>query len=414
MIRRIALLLFAWLSLVGLVPGTALPAWSQAPAAAPDEQRILVMVRLTPEHHRSGVEYGGGYGDGVSRGARERLAQRIARDHGLKLVDGWPMPLLGLDCFIMEVPAGQSTEAMAAKVSQDPGVAWSEPMHVYHGAGEPSSHNDPLFQAQPAAREWRLADLHQLATGRGVTVAVIDTRIEANHPDLAGQVMVNEDFVPGHAAVAEQHGTAVAGIIAAKADNGIGIVGVAPHARLIGLRGCWQLEGGSSMCDSLSLAKALHAAIDRHAQIINLSLSGPPDILLGKLIEIGLTHGTVVVAAFDQKLPKGGFPASYPGVIAVTDESSGVLPPGLVGAPGRDIPTTEPGGRWYLVSGSSFAAAHVSGLMALLRERRPSAGGAALVADGGSIDACASLLRVTGHCSCACARTPEAAVAVRR
>jgi hypothetical protein len=98
----------------------------------------------------------------------------------------------------------------------------------------------------------------------------------------------------------------------------------------------------------------------------------------------------------------------------VADESLAGLPAGLYGAPGRDIPTTEPGGRWYLVSGSSYAAAHVSGLMALLREKRRSAGKAALVVDEGEIDACASLLRVASHCSCACAPGSGAAASPRR
>ncbi len=85
--------------------------------------------------------------------------------------------------------------------------------------------------------------MHKIATGRGIRVAVIDSGIQANHPDLAGQVIVNRNFVAGQAEVAEDHGTGVAGIIAAKADNGVGIAGVAPDARLLGLRACWQQKG---------------------------------------------------------------------------------------------------------------------------------------------------------------------------
>ncbi|HLZ77925.1 MAG TPA: serine protease, partial [Sphingomonas sp.] len=87
-------------------------------------------------------------------------------------------------------------------------------------------------------------------------------------------------------------------------------------------------------------------------------------------------------------------------------------------APGRDIPTTEPGGRWYLVNGSSYAAAHVSGLMALIRERRTHGGGPfALVSarvDGGAIDACATLLGADRSCGCACATPPKMAANIRR
>jgi subtilisin family serine protease len=388
---------------------------------APSHQQILVLLRLAPQHYRPNSDYGGSYGDTLGRSARNRVARRIARGHGLKLVDDWPMPLLGLDCFIMAVPDGQSTEAVAKQVSHDTGVAWSEPMHIYQTQGRELSHNDPLFAAQPATRQWRLADLHELATGRGVTVAVIDSKIESAHPDLVGQV-VSEDFVTDHAAVPEQHGTGVAGIIAAKADNGLGIAGVAPRARLMGLRACWQLAGHTplaptTVCNTLSLAKALHFAIDHNAQIINLSLSGPRDLLLGKLLDIGLARGTTVVAAFDRSLTDGGFPASYPGVIAVSDEPLAASPAGVYTAPGRDVPTTQPGGRWYLVNGSSYAAAHVSGLVALLREQHGSAGGSlALVSTGagGAIDACATLLRASKPCDCACAFAPEVAANMRR
>src|SRR5206468_5692298 len=107
--------------------------------------------------------------------------------------------------------------------------------------------------------------------------------------------------------------------------------------------------------DSLSLAKALVFAIEHKAEVINLSLSGPPAPLLGKLIDVAGARGAAVVGAYDPDLPAGGFPASHPGVIAVSD--SGPAPPSVFLAPGRDIPVTEPGGRWGLADGSSYAAA---------------------------------------------------------
>jgi subtilisin family serine protease len=131
---------------------------------------------------------------------------------------------------------------------------------------------------------------------------------------------------------------------------------------------------------------------------------------LGHLVDAALQRGVTVVGAYDSALPHGGFPASHAGVVAVTDESSPAAPSGIYVAPGRDVPTTQPGGRWVMVNGSSYAAAHVSGLFALLRERAPRAEGAmALVAapsGGGAIDTCASLLKVSGPCNCACARGP--------
>ena len=384
----------------------ALAASSFAPAAtvegasATADREILVMVRHPLDHYRATGAYGGGYGDELARSARQHLARRIARQYGLTLVDDWAMPMIGVDCFVMVVPQGRSTKAAAEQVSHDADVDWAEAAQLYSTRG--AAHNDPLYAAEPAAGQWHLADLHRIADGRGTVVAVVDSGIDARHPDLAGQVAVNRNFVSGQPLVAEQHGTAVAGIIAAKADNRVGIAGVAPGARLLGLRACWQ-RGSSATCDTLSLAKALYFAVENHPDVINLSLSGPDARLLHEILNIAYARGIAVVAAFDPKLPGGGFPASLPGVIAVSDTPVAGTRNDVYAAPGRDIPTTQPGGRWFLVNGSSFAAAHVSGLLALMRERKRAAP-LMLVAQrrGGEIDACATLLRVAGACDCAC------------
>ncbi|QUD90482.1 S8 family peptidase [Phenylobacterium montanum] len=410
--RRLLASLAAAAGLWFAAPATALPAAPAADAAA-EAQRVLVMLRLPPPHYRASGDYGDAYADGLGHSARWRIASRLAHDHGLTLVSDWPMPLVGVDCFVLTVPAGRSPAEAADQLSHDPAVAWAQPMNLYHAESAGPGAGDPLFRVQPAARAWRLADLHQIATGKSVRVAVVDSKIQLDHPDLAGQVELSRDFVPDHPAVAEAHGTGIAGVIAARADNGVGIAGVAPEARLLGLRACWQATGqmitSGTVCDSLSLAKAIDFAVSRRAQVINLSLSGPPDTLLGRLLDAALERGVTVVGAYDGRLPQGGFPASHAGVVAVTDESSPELASGIYVAPGRDVPTTQPGGRWVMVNGSSYAAAHVSGLFALLRERssRADTAAALVAARGGTIDACASLLKASGPCGCGCARAPS-------
>ena len=385
-------------------------AWAEAaPPSAKDMQgpasrQVLVLLRLPAQHQRADPGYAGGYGAGAERAARRRIADRLAHDHGLTIATGWPMPQVGVDCFVMQVPAGQSPTEVATELSQDHDVAWAEPMHVYHAQGAAAPPNDPLFKAQPAARAWRLADLHELSTGRNVRVAVIDSQVDASHPDLIGQTPIRQDFVLDHPAAPEQHGTAVAGVIAALANNGLGIAGVAPGARLMALRACWQ-ETEDTVCDTLSLAKALHFAIEHDAQVINLSLSGPPDILLGRLLDVALARGAVVVGAADPNLAQGGFPASHTGVVAVASEPGPPRPASAYLAPGRDVPTTQPGGRWSLVNGSSFAAAHVSGLYALMDAHGGPRHALVAARPGGAIDACASLLQALGPCrSCGCAQ----------
>jgi hypothetical protein len=376
---------------------------------ATEPREILVMLRLSPDHQRPDAGYGGDYSGGVSSISRRGIALRIARRNQLDLVDGWAMPLMGLDCYVMRVPPGRTLEAAISEVSHDPLVAWSEPMQVFRAQGGQGDAVDPLFAAEPAASLWHLADLHRRATGRGVTIAVIDSRVDIAHPDLAGQFVANENFVDDKTVDPERHGTGIAGVIGAKEGNGLGIAGIAPGARMMALRACWQTGDGSAtsptLCNSLSLAEAIHFAIEHHARVINLSLSGPNDRLLNTLIQIATSRNIAVVAAYDPHLPKGGFPASASGVIAVANESVAPVPDGVYGAPGQDIPTTQPGGKWFLVNGSSFAAAHVSGLIALVREKHGSDPRLALVAarpSGGVVDACASVLRLSKPCGCSC------------
>jgi subtilisin family serine protease len=400
--------LLALVLAIGTLPAAAV---GSSPPAPDLQRQVLVLVRLPPPHYRPGGGSAEGYGDAMARKQRQRLAERIARSNGLTLVEDWPMPMIGLDCFIMAVPDDRSPEVVAKVLARSPDVEWSEPMRLYHGLSEARPHNDPLFPAQPVASAWRLADLHRLATGKDVLVAVIDSAVERGHPDLAGQVAVSQDFTNGPPRPAEQHGTAVAGLIAARADNGLGIVGVAPGARLMALRACRQAAAGPgasppTTCDSLALAKAITFAIQDRAEVINLSLAGPPSPLLAKLLGVATARGVSVVSAYDKALPEGGFPASQPGVIAVSDESLAAPLRGVYIAPGRDVPTTEPGGRWFLVSGSSYAAAQVSGLMALARERRRSSSGrlqpVSTRTDGGRVDACATVLAKSDHCDCNC------------
>ena len=220
--------------------------------------------------------------------------------------------MIGVDCFVMAVPQGRPTTLVAQQVSHDPNVDWAEPVELY--TARSSTPNDPLYAAQPAASQWRLSDLHQMASGRGTRIAIVDSGIDGGHPDLAGQLLTNRNFVAGRPFVPEQHGTAVAGIIAAKADNRLGIAGCTRRqvdglARLLATQG----PSASTACDTLSLAKALYFAAESRPDVINMSLSGPDARLLRALLGVALGRGTTVVGAVDPKLPGGGFPASMPG-----------------------------------------------------------------------------------------------------
>jgi subtilisin family serine protease len=299
------------------------------------------------------------------------------------------MPALGVECFVMDVTTGQTPDEIAKNVGADPAVKWSEAVATYAAEGREGGDKDALYPMQPAVTLWPLAALHRSLTGRNVTVAVIDSGVDVGHPDLAGQIILNRNFAASPY-VGEKHGTAVAGVIAARANNQVGIAGIAPEARIMALRACTQAAAGT-LCDSFSLAKAIQFALDRKAPIINMSLSGPPSRLLAELLRGGLERGSTIVAAVDTDMEGGGFPASLSGVIAVRGENMGHSSIVAYNAPAQDIPTPQPGKRWALVSGTSYAAAHVSGLLALLRQERGPEGRLKLSpATGGPIDICAT------------------------
>ena len=138
-----------------------------------------------------------------------------------------------------------------------------------------------------------------------------------------------------------------------------------------------------------------------------MSLGGPDDRLLALLLDQAQARGAVIVAALPGAGAAGPFPASHPGVLVVG--SAQPLPAGVLLAPGRDIPSAAPGGGWRLVTGSSFAAAHVAGLLALVREldakglQAASLKTAFVILAQGRIDGCATLARYAGARGPACA-----------
>ncbi|HVN34112.1 MAG TPA: S8 family serine peptidase [Casimicrobiaceae bacterium] len=376
-------------------------------------RELLVMLRLPPPHYRPDADYLGGYARASGGTGRKRVAEELAARFNLRVVGSYPMPALGVDCFVMEAPENLPLRPLIEGMASDSRVESVQAVNLFRVL----SHDDPLFPLQPTAALWHLDELHQVATGKSVRVAAIDSGVELDHPDLRGRIVVARNFVDARDAVAEVHGTAVAGIIAARADDGIGIVGVAPEAGLMALRACWQLPGDerAAVCSSFTLAKALQFALDNSARVINLSLGGPRDRLLERLIAAAALRGIVVVAAADPRSADGGFPASLPSVLAVAGDDVQDASATTYLAPGRDVPATLPGRKWGLVGGSSYAAAEVAGLVALLIDAAPEQNpqqireklstpdkAASTPHRGALVDACAAVARTVGACACGC------------
>jgi subtilisin family serine protease len=387
-------------------------------------REVLVMFRLPAPHYRPDAGYVGGYATQSGRAGRQQIAEDLATRFGLRIVGSWPMPSLGVDCFVMEVPVDLPLEPLIERMTSDARVESVQAVNTFRVL----AHDDPLYPLQPTAALWRLDELHSITTGKSVRVAAIDTGVEVDHPDLRGRVALTRNFVDARDSVAEVHGTAIAGIIGARADNSVGIVGVAPEAQLMALRACWQVsaEEHAAVCSTFTLAKALQFAIDSNARVINMSVGGPRDQLLERLLAVAANKGIVIVAAADPRVADGGFPASVPGVVAVAaDDVHDAPSTAIYLAPGNDIPTTLPERRWGLVSGSSYAAAEMAGLVALLIDVAPehnpqqiretlssSTRSTSSPRRGAIVDACAAVARTMGACACGCKLARDASPAL--
>ncbi|MEM7466943.1 MAG: S8 family serine peptidase [Pseudomonadota bacterium] len=241
--------------------------------------------------------------------------------------------------------------------------------------------SDPYAPLQDSHNVTRVTASQRFSLGRGVKVAIIDTGIDARHVDLSKQIATQLNFVGADQEfrAVEFHATAVAGVIAADGNNGHGIIGVAPKARLYALRACVEPNPGESRgkCSSLALARALDWAIINRMDVINMSVRGRDDELVTRLIRKAFKEGITVVAATDLTNGQLDFPAKLAEVVAVSDQESNSLV-GLAAhsqrifiAPGEEVLTTLPNSTYDFVSGASFAAAHVSGIIALLLEVEP-------------------------------------------
>jgi subtilisin family serine protease len=375
------------------------------------DRQILVMLKEFPaRHYLPGYFLRQSYATDASE-AQLQTARQIANEYGFRLLSDWVMPSIGVRCFLGEVFPGEAPGDVALRLTVDPRVESAQPVQVFHAL----RHTDTYYELQTNAKMLRLDEVHRIATGKQVRVAQIDTGVELTHPDLDGQFSDARNFVDGTGYVAESHGTAVAGIIAAKADNGIGIVGVAPNATLMPLRACW--ENGDrpdgAVCSSFTLAKAIQYVLSHRARVLNLSLAGPRDRLLERLIDKAIDQGITVVGAVDVARPEDSFPATHPGVIAVGTAGTAIVVSGEVLAPGERVLTTTLNGSWGFLSGSSFAAAQVSGVVALLLESSPPLrpGDISRILrehvqhtgpESSVVDACAALVSVSASLDCHC------------
>ncbi len=263
---------------------------------------------------------------------------------------------------------------MSREFAADASVRSVQPNFRYllQGPKAAPTEGDP---AQYALAKLRIPEAHTLAHGANVTIAVIDSGIDAKHPELVNAIADNFDAL-GSKEGAHAHGTGIAGAIVAHAR----LLGSAPQARILGIRAFGVAPNGAEST-SFVILKALDYAAEHGAQIINMSFAGPKDALVERSIAATAARGIVMVAAGGNAGPKSPplYPAANPNVIAVSatdvrDKLFAAANRGghiAIAAPGVDIFLPAPDEKYQMTSGTSFAAAYVSGLAALMLERNP-------------------------------------------
>jgi subtilisin family serine protease len=297
--------------------------------------------------------------------------------------------------------------ATARRLRRLPGVRWVEPNRRYR-ASSVGAPTDPLFARQWALRSARVPAAWTTATGGDVTVAVLDSGIDFSNPDLSGNVWTNPGEIAGNGVDDDAngfvddahgvdtvghdgdpadglgHGTAVASLIGARGDNGFGISGVAWRVRLMPVKVLHDRGWGTTV----TLINGLQYALANGARIINVSLNGSePSQALDEAIRQAEAQGALVVTSAGNDGANRDQVASYPASIsspAVLTVASSTRAGALgsesayggsvdIAAPGDGVTAGGLGGAFTTQSGTSFAAAHVSGAAALLAAARPNA-----------------------------------------
>ena len=298
----------------------------------------------------------------------------LARRHGLVRLESQNFPLLGATIGLFRITNRRTLESASRDFAGDVGVRSVQPDFVYRMQDQKTAltEGDP---AQYALAKLRLPEAHTLAHGANVLVAVIDSGIDVKHPELANSIADSFDAL-GSKEGPHFHGTGIAGAIAAHAR----LMGSAPAASILAIRAFGAATNGAESTSYVVL-KALDRAVAQGARIINMSFAGPKDPLIERGIAAAASRDIVMVAAAGNAGPKSPplYPAANPNVIGVsaTDSQDALFAASnrgdyvAVAAPGVDVFLPVPDGKYQMLSGTSFSAAYVSGLVALMLERNP-------------------------------------------
>lgn len=306
-----------------------------------------------------------------------RVPRDFALAPGAQVADSFFSPVLCAAVLRVVGAADASPDALVPRV---PASGVAVPNHVYRSAGvavRPLAVRggaDPYRPLQWGLDRLAVDESRAVGDGAGARVAVLDSPPEATHPEL-DRVRVRP--IPnGPPVTPAAHGTLVSGVLGAREGNGFGIAGVSPGAEIVAIPICTPGAGGASdTCRLYDALRGVDAAWEERAGVVNLAFVGPPNPLLeravARLEDLGIL---VVAAAGNEASDEPRYPAAYPtaiGVGAIDREGRRFAlgnggPSAEIEAPGVEILSTHPGGSFAFADGTSLAAAHVSGALALL------------------------------------------------
>ncbi|AVO47385.1 S8 family peptidase [Phreatobacter cathodiphilus] len=316
--------------------------------------------------------------------------RQVERRFNLRLLQRETAEVVGAVMHRYRVPNRQTVPAAIRAMQQAVGFAYIQPNYVFErpefrvrlqSANAMRAGRDQRLQYVVEAL--RLSEAHQIARGQRVAIAVIDSGVDAAHPELAGRITQSFDAVGGQFR-AHEHGTGMAGAIVAQRQ----LLGVSPGADIFAVRAFAPGQTQGSTGTSFHIVKAMDWAIRNGAKVINMSFAGPRDPMIARAIQVAADRRIAMIAAMGNGGPEApiAFPAADPNVIAVTatDREGRLFNAATQGdhvavaAPGVEIILPAPRGGYQISSGTSVAAAHVSGIAALILERHPDADPATL------------------------------------
>ncbi|MCI0482357.1 MAG: S8 family serine peptidase, partial [Candidatus Dadabacteria bacterium] len=223
---------------------------------------------------------------------KESAIDDLSEKYNLDAAGSAALGSINATMVLFTIPDGRSVISVSNILSSDPAVLLSQPNFYYNSlSGE---------NVQYGVKKIRADAVHEITTGKGIIVAVIDTGIDFNHPSLKDKIILKSDFLNPdfNGFTIDGHGTSVAGIIAA-AGQGEGVIGVAPGVSIMAVKSCRsdRKDSKKAICSSDKLAGGLDFAISNRAQIINFSLGGPKDGIIAELIARANSSGIIMVAA---------------------------------------------------------------------------------------------------------------------